>query len=287
MRRWLRDPLSHFLLAGAGLFLLYALVSDGGGAREDRIVVSEARVTSLAETFQRTWMRPPTREELRGLVDDYVMEEILYREALALGLDRDDLVVRRRMRQKMEFLSEVAVPEPGEADLAAHLEAHPERFALPPRTSFTQVFVDPERSDGAPEARAEALLAELRRDADGPAEAPPGDPTLLPRSFERATPNEVRNQFGQEFARALDSLSEGAWQGPVASAFGLHLVRISAREPGRVPRLEEVREVVAREWTARRRDEERARFQERVREGYEIVLPPVLGGDEPQQVSGR
>ncbi len=134
MRRLLREPLVHFLLGGALLFALYAAVADDPVDARDRIVIDEVRVANLATTFQRTWLRPPTRVELDGLVREFVDEEILYREGLALGLDRDDAVIRRRMRQKMEFLStdlggqEVA----SEAELAGFLSANRERFEKPP-----------------------------------------------------------------------------------------------------------------------------------------------------------
>src|SRR5262245_12825913 len=159
MKAWLREPLLHFLVIGAALFGLYRLV---GGAEQGprEIVVSEAQVEALAQNFSRTWMRPPTAAEVRGLVDDYVKEEIYYREAIALGLDRDDTVIRRRLRQKMEFVSDdvAATREPTEADLAAFLESNAESFADPPSLSFRQVFFSGDKRGAGAQSDARQAL---------------------------------------------------------------------------------------------------------------------------------
>jgi hypothetical protein len=162
----LREPLLQFLVLGAGLFLLYSLVNEAPWGSPDRIVVDEAETSRLAEQFERTWMRPPTRQELQGLAEHFVKEKILYREALALGLDKDDLVIRRRMRQKMEFLNAdlVEQQEPTDAELQTYLEANPEKFELPARYSFWQIYLNPESSGKDASQRAIALLARLRSD---------------------------------------------------------------------------------------------------------------------------
>jgi hypothetical protein len=268
----------HFLVGGALLFALFGEVAGPGADRSERIVVSQDQVAMLVQSFERTWMRPPGEAELRGLIDDFVTEEVLYREALALGLDRDDLIVRRRMRQKMEFLNDgLSEREPDDAELRAYLEANAERFAVEPRFSFEQVFVSAERP-GSPDERAARLLARL---ADGEDPAGLADPTLLPRSLTQATPREVAAAFGASFAQALAEAPEGRWSGPVASSFGLHLVRVGAREPGRAPALEEVRGAVAREWAASERTQERERFYDELRARYEVeVRMPVAPGAE-------
>lgn len=276
MKHLLREPLLHFLLGGAALFLLYAAVGEPRTDRPDRIVVTEERVAMLARTFERTWMRPPTAGELQGLIDDYVAEELLYREALSLGLDRDDLVVRRRMRQKMEFLTEgISEVDPDEADLRRFYEAHPQRFRAPPRLTFTQVFVAADADDGTQE-RAEGILDRLR---EGSAPDGLGDPTLLPRSLRDASPGEIAGTFGSSLAEALEGAPEGRWSGPYASGLGLHLVRVEARRPARLPPLAEVRPAVEREWAAERREQARERLLETLRERYEVEvqvqLPPT------------
>lgn len=268
MKRLLREPLVHFLLGGVALFLLYGLVATRPDAgTSDRIVVSEDRVAMLRTSFERTWMRPPTPEELRGLIDEFVTEEVLYREALALGLDRDDLVVRRRMRQKMDFLNEgITEREPTAAELRDFLAANPDRFRVPPRISFVQIFLNP-GTDGAIEPRAADLLARLRAGTDVT-----GDPTLLPHALAAATPSETTNTFGAAFTEALATAATDTWTGPVASAFGAHLVRVTAREPEHLPAFEDVRAELLREWATEQRDTEKRRFYEALRARYRIEV---------------
>ncbi len=271
IRLW-REPLVHFLLGGVALFGLYGAVAEEPASRRDRIVVGEERVASLAATFQRTWLRPPTRAELDGLVGEFVDEEILYREALALGLDRDDLVVRRRLRQKMEFLhlDLVEPPVPTDGELSSYLAANADRFREPARLDFRQVFVDPEVGDDDVAQRAVKRLARLRagesRDGDA------GDRTLLPEGMQRASEREVAAAFGAGFARDLFAVSGQGWQGPLASSFGLHLVQVEQRRPGRLPPVAEIRKQVERELAAERRAQANRRFLEILRARYEVEV---------------
>lgn len=268
----LHEPLFQFLLGGVALFLLHSWATGGESAEPDRIVVSETRVVSLVRNFQRTWMRPPTRDEVDALVDDFVTEEVLYREAMALGLDRDDLIVRRRMRQKMEFLSDgIAEREPTDAELAEFLAANPERFEVPARLRFSQVFfaAGPEQDARASDGLARLAAGELPQDL--------GDATLLPRQMRAATPDDVAGTFGSDFAKTLAWLPVGEWTGPVPSGFGAHLVRVDESEPARTPALQEVRPAVEREWSSDRRQETRAQFLEAARQRYrvEVMMPDV------------
>ena len=281
--RFLREPLVQFLLLGAGLFALYSVVSDDSGARRDRIVVDAGQVTRLAGQFERTWLRPPTQAELDGLIEDHVREEILYREARALGLDKDDLVIRRRLRQKMEFLNEdlAAQREPTEAELQAFLDAHQDRFRIPSRLSFRQVFLNLEKRGPDAPKQAAALLARL--DSDPEADLP-GDATLLPPGLTDATTSEIARTFGGEFAVALEKSTADGWTGPIESGYGLHLVRVTAREPARVPSLAEARSIVAREWSAARRAETNEAFHAALRKRYDVSIEKT--GDKARKVQG-
>ncbi len=284
IRLW-REPLVHFLLGGTALFLLYGAVAEEPAFSRDRIVVGEERVAGLASTFQRTWLRPPTRTELERLVEDFVDEEILYREALELGLDRDDLVVRRRLRQKMEFLhlDLVDPPRPTDDELSAFLATHADRFREPERLGFRQIFLNPEAKGGDPRRRAKQLLARVRAE-----EAVVGDPTQLPAGLEEASAREVAAAFGTGFAADLFAVSGDGWQGPIASSFGLHLVRIEGHTPGWLPPLSEIREQVERELRAERRDRARVRFLETVRSRYEVeIRMPERAVSRPATPSGR
>jgi hypothetical protein len=254
MTRWLREPLLHFLLLGAALFAAYGWLNPGGGSAAGDIVVTEGRIRNLTETFARTWQRPPTGEELDGLVEDYIREEVLYREGVALGLDRDDTIIRRRLRQKLEFISEdeANAIEPTDVELAEYLAKNADAYRVESQLTFTQVFLDPSRGDRF-DADAAALLDVLRTRGDKVDPATLGDSLMLEPRYEFATESDIARLFGSEFEAALREQAVGEWVGPLKSGYGAHLVRLEARTPGRVAELAEVRNEVARDWAARRR----------------------------------
>lgn len=276
-RAWLREPLLHFLVIGAALFALFRLVgAEQQGPRE--LVVSEAQVDALAENFARTWMRPPTAVEIRGLVDDYVREEVYYREAIAIGLDRDDTVIRRRLRQKLEFVSDDAASarEPSDAELESYLRENPGKFVDPPSLSFTQVFFSSDRRGEAALDVARRTLVGLRADAPGNV-VPPGDPSLLPREMSAATPRDIANVFGEAFAADIEDAPLERWIGPVESPFGVHLVRLSGRVAGRLPALDEIRTIVLREWQAAQQDAASEAFYQSLRRKYDVRIEGEIG----------
>lgn len=270
--RALREPLLHFLLIGAALFLLYGALNRGGSEAPREIVISEARIEALAENFATVWMRPPTAVELKGLIDDYVAEEVYYREAVAMGLDQDDTVIRRRLRQKMEFISENIANsvEPTDAQLQEFLAQNAGKFARPAELSFRQVYLSAERRGDTVRDDAEKLLAELQagRGPADPAEA--GDATLLLAAMEAASPQAIANAFGEEFARQVDEAPVGQWSGPIESAFGVHLVRVDERVITGAPTLGEIRPIVLREWQAEHRGRQNESFLAALREKYEV-----------------
>jgi len=274
VRTILREPLLHFLVLGAGLFLLSGVAGERAEERPDEIVVSAAKIEHLAQLFERTWRRPPTRDELDGLIEDHIREEILYREALALGLDEDDTVIRRRLRQKMEFVAQdLARPEPADDPaLQAYLEAHPERFTLPGRLTFTQVFLDRERRGADLEADAARLLEQLNAGKVAVEAAALGDPSLLEPAYDDASTTDVARLFGPDFAERIDELPLGRWAGPVPSPYGWHLVRIDGRTPPMLPPLERVRAEVAREVEAERAAKARDALIARLRERYDVIV---------------
>jgi hypothetical protein len=275
IHRLLREPLVHFLILGALLFGLYQwLGGPAAGAAGGDIVVTEGRIRNLTDTFNRTWQRPPTAEELNGLVEDYIREEVLYREGVALGLDRDDTIIRRRLRQKLEFVSEDAASalEPTDAELAEFLAKNPDRYRVESSLSFSQVFLDPSKRGETLEADAASLLDVLRSRGDKLDLATLSDSLMLDSRYEAATEGDIDRLFGAEFEEALRGQPVGEWLGPLKSGYGAHLVRIDARVPGRVATLAEVRDAVARDWSAARRqqllDEQyrqlRGRYQVRI-----------------------
>ena len=272
----LREPLVHFLLLGAALFVLDAWLRPAAAPTANtEIVVSEARIRNLAQNFRRTWQRPPTRQELDGLVQAHIREEVLYREALALGLDRDDAIIRRRLQQKMEFIAEEAasMAEPSEEELEQYLATHADTFRVEPRATFSQVFLDPRKRAAALDADVKRMLATLNAGGNSSDLAKIGDSLMLlePR-YENVSPAQVARIFGADFAEALMRQPVGEWSGPVASGYGAHLVRVESLTPGGTPTLAEVRPLVMREWSNAKRREISEAFYERLRAKYTVSV---------------
>lgn len=274
MRRLIKEPLLHFFALGAVLFALHLWLRGPLAESGERIHVTAAQVDQLALGFARNWQRPPTREELAGLVDDFVREEVLYREAVGMGLDEGDTIVRRRMRQKLEFLSEdlAPIPEPDDAALSQYLAVHADTYRVAPRLALRQVFVSRDRRGDAAERDARALLAKLSAD---PSAALAGDPSLLPGTVALSPLPDVARTFGADFAGALLALPVGRWSGPVESGFGLHLVLVEAREEGRAPALDEVRDAVRNDWTNAQRSQANEAFYQGLRARYEVFVDPL------------
>ena len=248
IRRLLREPLLHFALLGAAIFGAYRLIAPPVSDASE-IVITADRIASITAQFSASHGgRPPHEEELRAAVDAYVRDEMLYREGLALGLDRDDPVVRNRIRQKAELLSEDALTsEPSDRDLEAYLAAHQAEFDIPGRVSFQQIYIDPGRHRGDDLT---TIVTSIRQALTlGRQPGTLGDRTLLPATMTEALPHEVEAAFGNDFTRQLAAIDGEVWQGPLTTSYGLHLVRITHRgEPTRAT-LADARDVVAREWS--------------------------------------
>lgn len=257
MRRLLREPLVHFLAIGAALFLVFAW-RGGAGSPSGRIVVTRARVESLAAGFARTWQRPPTPDELKGLVDGWVREEIAVREAMATGPDKDDTIIRRRLKQKIDFLAEdrIDAAPPTDADLSVWLAGHPDLYRAEERVSFRQVCFAPEKRGGPAAAEAEARSLAAALEKQGPGADAPGDRLLLPPEMPLSPKSEIARVFGSDFADAVVKLEPGHWTAPVPSGFGVHAVLVREKAPGRAPALADVRAAVERDVTADRRTRE-------------------------------
>jgi hypothetical protein len=287
MKRFLREPLLHFLLLGAGLFFAYDMVSKRGGGEPGKIVVTRGQIEHLAVGFMRTWQRPPTAEELDGLIRDYVREEVYFREATALGLDKDDVIIRRRLQQKLEFLSDdiATQSEPTDDDLRNYLAKNPDRFAIERRFTFSQVYLNPEqhRNDLAKETA--HLLAELNRDGAEADVSAIGDSSLLEHDFDAVPVSEISKQFGDHFVTELEALPTGGWRGPIESGVGLHLVIVKARVEGRIPTLEVVRDAVRREWTNAKRQKANEQFYAGLLKHYTVTIESPQPVNEPKRVA--
>jgi hypothetical protein len=279
MKRILKEPLVHFLLLGAAIFVAYNLVSKHTSNEPGKIVVTQGQLASMWESFTNTRQREPTRDEWEGLIRERVREEVYYREALALGMDKDDLIIRRRLQQKMEFVSDdvSARPQPTDDELRAYLQVHPDSFHMDRRFTFRQVFLDPEKRGKGLTRDAAQLLAELNTKGGKSDISSLGDSILLDHTFDALPTNEVAGLFGDKFAKTLGGLSLGRWQGPIESSYGVHFVFVSQRLEGRMPELTEVRDAVRREWDSANRLVANEKFYQELLKHYSVTVEkPVL-----------
>ncbi len=267
MKRLIREPLLHFFVLGAALFAVFAWNNDDALQAPDDIVVDASRLDAIRLQFERVWQRPPTPEELQSLVDNWVREEILYREGLTMGLDRNDPVLRRRVAQKMEFISEELVEiSPGRAEIEAWFADNAENYRVDPRFTFRQLYLDPSAHDDTFEAVVDDTARAL---ANG--DVPDGDATLLPAALDDVTLADVRRTFGDRFAESLQGLAVGEWDGPVASGYGLHFVHVDSMQASRLPALDEVLAAVERDYRAERTRELKDAFYETLRKRYNVI----------------
>ena len=265
-----REPLVHFLLIGAVLFTVFELRREEASAAPNQILVDAGQVEQLAARFKRSRLRPPTAIELAALIEGHVREEVYYRQALAMGLDQDDPVLRQRMRQKLEFLLEdlAAQAAPDDEQLTRFMQRHADRFQDEPRLSVTQVYINPDQHQNL---AADTIQILTRLNSGAPPETE-GDRSLVAQKFPLATQHEIKRVFGDSFAQQLVQLEPGGWTGPIDSAYGGHLVRVSAKQAARFPDLTEIRAQVERDYMAERRQELKDITYRKLREGYEIII---------------
>jgi hypothetical protein len=274
--------LVHFLLLGGLLFLGYRLVRPQtlSSVTSRRIDVTSGDIDQLSQTFARQWRRAPTAAELKGMVDDLVREQVLYREALAMGLDRDDAVIRRRLAQKFQFLTDDLARShvPSDAELERFLASHREHYAAPPRLTFSQLyFSNAHRGERARSDAASALRLLL---ANGtPPAALRGDPFLAQAEFVDMTPEQIGRTLGAEFGTAVAPLTLDQWSGPVESSYGWHLVRLERRITAPSPTLAAVRDAVQRDWEDEQRKRLNADLYRRLLARYDVVIHPPSAGD--------
>jgi peptidyl-prolyl cis-trans isomerase C len=306
LKRWLREPLLHFLLLGLVLFAAYAYLQRGRGGVESskQIALSLDDLRTMDIYFQSQWHRQPTPAEFQAMVEDKVREEVLYREALAMGLDKDDTIVKRRMAQKMQFLAEdvAAAHEPSTAELKAWFEKNSNKFALPSRYSFRHLYFSPDkRSKNAHDAAARTLTRIAGQPEDSKLAVSLADPFMFQDYYGDRAPDALAKEFGPQFVVALEKLKPGSWQGPIESGYGWHLVFIDTVIPGRVPAFEEMEPDIRIAWLAEQKQQAWQKAYQQMRAKYAVFLPapsekqsastpapalkkeiPALSGEGPQ-----
>jgi len=277
IRGWMRSPLLHFLLIGAALFMLYNLVSPPRpAAPSSRIELTDDDLKQIDYAWTAKWLRLPTPAERKGLIDAKVREEVLYREALAMGLDQDDAIIRRRLGQKLEFLMEdvSSLRDPSSSELESWYKRNGAQFVVPGRATFCQIYFSPDVRGLRAKADAARAFKALPAGTTCSSSTVLGDRFPDQNYYAERTPEEVANVFGTQFAQSLFRLKPGRWQGPVESGFGQHLVLIDSLTPARIPAFAEVdRAQVASAWLDSQREESKRRAYDAIRAKYEVVLP--------------
>jgi len=278
MKRLLREPLLHFLLLGAVLFGIYGLTQDGrtGPASSKEIRLTTDELSQLVLVFRSQWKREPTPEEFSRLVENRIQQEVLYREGLAMGLDKGDEIVKRRMAQKMQFLAEdvAAAREPTTAELKSWFEKHSAMFTEPPRLSFRHLYFSPDRRGArAREDAAKALVKLDGQPEDAKVAGSLADRFMFQDYYRDRAPSYLGKEFGPQFALAVAKLAPGSWQGPVESGFGWHLVYVDTVIPGRVPVFEEVESDVKTAWIAEQKAKAWEKAYKEMRAKYTVLLP--------------
>jgi hypothetical protein len=276
MKKWYKEPLLHFLIIGAAIFVLFSIVNKEESFESgNKIIVSTADIERLKDNWSKKRNRPPTEAELKGLVEAYIKEEVFYREALALGLDQNDTVLRRRLMQKMEFISNdlAELHTPDEAELNEYFLDNQEKYKLLARVTFTHIYFSLDKRGTKALEDAESVLSELKASSGTVLRAPErGDSFMLQYDFVQETPFEVARLFRKSFAEQLFTLDINVWHGPIKSGYGLHLVRISEKIDSRMPELASVIEKVRTDWMFEQRQKMNKEIYERFKERYEIII---------------
>ncbi len=288
MKSLLREPLIHFLCIGAALFLLFELFDDPAGPQSSRIVITDGQIEFLKASYARSRQRPPTEQELQGLIDSYVREEIFYREALALGLDKDDTIIRKRLNQKLELMSDdiAGITIPSGEQLQEFLETHAESFRTEPQVAFRHVFIDVAQRGYQADDEASKLLAVLSDEKSNSDPVTLGDRLMLPKTYILTPVGEIAKMFGKPFSLELINSKPGQWTGPVQSGYGLHLILVTEHVEGKLPQLDEIRETVEWEWSAAHRKELKENIYKEIREKYTIEFEqPTSNAGNFQAVS--
>ena len=277
----LREPLVHFMFIGAMIYLLYGVFAEPVPEADDKtIVVSAGEIEWMQTSWQKRWNRPPTAAEFDGLIQQYIKETVLYREALTMGLNKHDMVIRRRLAQKLEFLAKdlVALTPPTEEELQAYFSEYQDRYQEPVLYTFTQVFIDPDKRGDTTLARAEAVKVTLIAEGEAIDDAGAlGDDFMLQNYYPEKDQVEIQKLFGSGFTESLVELAPGQWHGPVLSGYGVHLVYVSNINEPPAPVFADVRERVEQDWKMEKGEELNEKFYASLRDRYTIVI------EEPAQ----
>lgn len=290
VRGWLREPLLHFLLLGGLLFGIYLAFNPLVGSRTDhRIVITEDDLRQMTIAWRAQGRPMPTPEQMASLLQIRIREEVLYREALAMGLDKDDAIVKRRLAQKMEFLAEdiSALGDPDASELNKWFEQNRTAFVLPSRVSFRHIYFSPDRRGARTRTDAEEALRRLGdKGVDDRAVASLGDSFMFQERYVDRTRDQLASQFGSAFGRTLEQQKTGRWSGPIESGYGWHLVYVEDLTPGRLPAFDEVADEVKQAWITEQREQAKRKAYDDMAKRYEVILPAAPGDEAAARANG-
>lgn len=276
MKKWIKEPLLHFVICGIAIFLVYDQLNQKTDSKH-QIVIDDKHIQHIKSLWELQWKREPTFAEMKGLLDRYLRREIMYREALSLNLDEGDEIIKRRLSQKMEFmandLTKIVVPA-SEDDLINYYENHKEKYKLPAKYSF-KLLTFSRRYHEDPESYAKETLAQANT-ASNAALGVMGDQVLLPSEFDMASKSEIIRKIGKTFYEALDDQPLNIWAGPIPSGFGEHLVFISKRQNAHYPGFVNVRKDVQRDYEFELENNTKEALYREMKTKYTIVMKSAL-----------
>ncbi len=276
LRTLLKDPFVHFLVLGAVIYVAYGLLNDDQPTADPKaITITSGEIRWLQDSWQKRWRRPPTDVELEGLVKQHLRERVLHREAVSMGLDKEDVVVRRRLVQKLEFLTRdlIQIEEPTTEQLAAFLAEKSETYQIPARVTLTHVFYNPDQRPDTVGEDIQADLANLTRNGVDPGRAPEfGDRFLMQHFFADYTFRELNRLFGQEFSKQIAGQKAGRWFGPVRSGYGQHLIYVHRVTAAKQPEIDTIRTKLVDDWKTARRAELQEEFVDGILSRYSVTI---------------
>ena len=287
LKNIINNPLLHFFILGALIYVAYGRFGVQDYSDPERtIVVTPYTINWLEDTWEKRWNRPPTAEEKEGMIQEYVKESILYRQALEMGLDKDDVIVRRRLAQKLKFLTDdlIDIPEPSEEELSGYFKDKIDQYKSPDLTTFTHIFFDPDKREENTLTDAEDAKSKLQK-LENPTEGLDkfGDNFMLQSYYPEKSEQEISKLFGSQFAKTISEQSPGEWQGPILSGYGTHLVYVNGRIKTPEPAIEDVRDQVIVDWEDEKRKEINDQFYESLLSRYEVIIEEAPEEQEPRE----
>lgn len=269
---WVKEPLVHFFVLGLCIFVVYAQVSPIT-IDTQRLVISQRIQIELIRQFESIWSRSPTTQEQIRLIDNYLRDEVLYREGVSIGLLQDDIVIKRRVRQKLEMLMEMQYSESTDTELRNFIAQNPVLFMKPARITFEQIIFKPADYNEPIEEVIERTKKQL---LVGKNLRSVGSRSTLPKIIELQDSIDIEKTFGNEFLNASLTQDLGIWQGPISSPYGKHLLRVDKRIDSYLPELDEVRQLAEREWSSQRKKQNFEDNLQIMKAKYKVIIEPIV-----------